>query len=93
MSSIQFSPAKDAELAWVDGQIHFAAPTARGLTQNEGVPCENVVGGEDSKEINIMEPILDVLTEVCSSILCMAFPTRKDGGEKEGRGWGGGREH
>ena len=61
MSSISFSPAKDAELAWVDGQIHFSAPTARELTQNGGkTPSE----GEDSKEVNIIVPILDALTSV-----------------------------
>ncbi len=26
MSSVQFSQAKDAELAWLDGEIHFTTP-------------------------------------------------------------------
>ncbi len=63
MSSITFSPARDAELAWVDGQIHFSAPTAKELggnpTQNGGKP--STAGDEDSKELN-MVPILDALT-------------------------------
>ena len=50
MSSISFSQAKDADLAWVDGQIHFSSSTRRtGGNENE-----------DNKELNLV-PVLDAL--------------------------------
>ena len=31
MSSVSFRLAKDAELAWIDGQIHFSSATSKGI--------------------------------------------------------------
>lgn len=31
MSSVHFRLAKDAELAWIDGQIHFSSATSKGI--------------------------------------------------------------
>ena len=60
MSSISFSQAKDAELAWLDGQIHinpaaYLGQHTSGGNQNEGL-----------RELNLV-PILDALppAEVC----------------------------
>ena len=61
MSAITFRPAKDAELAWVDGQIHFSSPAARELTQEGGKPSSTT-----GQELN-MVPILDALTSAEAS--------------------------
>lgn len=37
MSAITFNHAKDAELAWVDGQIHFSAPSGGPKTEDLGL--------------------------------------------------------
>ena len=31
MSSVSFRLAKDAELAWINGQIHFSSATSKGI--------------------------------------------------------------
>ena len=31
MSSVSFRQAKDAELTWIDGQIHFSSATSKGI--------------------------------------------------------------
>ena len=60
MNTVVFAPAKDAELAWVDGQIHTAAPTLMG-SQQEG----------EREGVDAM-PVLDILpqTEVGVRALC-----------------------
>ncbi len=54
MSSVSFSQAKDAELAWVDGQVHFSSVTSKG-----------VVGlKEDGKDSELdTVPVLDSLPQ------------------------------
>ncbi len=54
MSSISFSQAKEAELAWVDGQIHFS-----GSIPGKGESKTN--GNVGTKELNVV-PVLDALT-------------------------------
>lgn len=63
MSSISFSQAKDAELAWLDGQIHIN-PAA-----NLGQYIKGGNENEGARELNLV-PILDALpsAEVC---VCM----------------------
>ena len=57
MSSISFSQAKDAELAWLDGLIHINP--AANLGQHTSGGNEN----EDARELNLV-PILDALPSV-----------------------------
>lgn len=54
MSAISFSQAKDAELAWVEGQIHFDSSTSSRELASGNANVGN-------KELNAM-PILDALT-------------------------------
>ena len=57
MSSVIFSQAKDAELAWVDGQIHFSSATSKGVVGIGG--NENNI--EDHKADLV--PVLDGLPQ------------------------------
>ena len=52
MSSVSFGQAKDAELAWVDGEIHFSSATSK-----------NVVGegDNDQEKAGDLVPVLDAL--------------------------------
>lgn len=61
MSSVNFSQAKDAELAWVDGEIHFSSATSK-----------NVVGeGEnDAEKTGDLVPVLDALP---SNLVCLCM--------------------
>ena len=51
MSSVSFRQAKDAELAWIDGQINFSSATSKGI----------IGMGEDKMETNKSDliPVLD----------------------------------
>lgn len=40
MSSVSFRQAKDAELAWIDGQIHFSSATSKGIVGLKGQEVE-----------------------------------------------------
>ena len=40
MSSVSFRQAKDAELSWIDGQIHFSSATSKGIVGLEGQEME-----------------------------------------------------
>ena len=40
MSSVSFRQAKDAELSWIDGQIHFSSATSKGIVGLEGQEIE-----------------------------------------------------
>ena len=40
MSSVSFRQAKDAELAWIDGQIHLSSATSKGVVGMEGQETE-----------------------------------------------------
>jgi hypothetical protein len=40
MSSVSFRQAKDAELAWINGQIHFSSATSKGIVGLEGQEME-----------------------------------------------------
>ena len=40
MSSVSFRQAKDAELAWIDGQIKFSSATSKGIVGVEGHEME-----------------------------------------------------
>lgn len=55
MSSVSFSQAKDAELAWVDGEIHFSSVTSKGVV---GL----VEGRNDGRELDTV-PVLDSLPQ------------------------------
>ena len=35
MSSVSFRQAKDAELTWIDGEIHFSSATSKGIIGKE----------------------------------------------------------
>lgn len=55
MSSVTFSQAKDAELAWIDGEIHFSSSTSKSiLGQEESMDSEDTSDGV---------PVLDVLPQ------------------------------
>lgn len=41
MSSVSFRQAKDAELAWIDGQIHFSSATSKGIVGLEEQEMED----------------------------------------------------
>ena len=51
MSSVSFRQAKDAELAWIDGQINFSSATSKGI----------IGMGEEKMEANQTDliPVLD----------------------------------
>lgn len=55
MSSVVFSQAKDAELAWIDGEIHFSSSTSKSILGQE----EPMNGDESSEGV----PVLDVLPQ------------------------------
>lgn len=55
MSSVTFSQAKDAELAWIDGEIHFSSTTSKGILGQE----ESMNGDDSSDGV----PVLDVLPQ------------------------------
>ncbi len=55
MSSVFFSQAKDAELAWVDGEIHFSSVTSKGV-------MGTVEGESGNKELGTV-PVLDSLPQ------------------------------
>ncbi len=55
MSSVFFSQAKDAELAWVDGEIHFSSVTSKGV-------MGTVEGESGNKELDTV-PVLDSLPQ------------------------------
>jgi len=57
MSSVVFSQAKDAELAWVDGQIHFSSATSKGVVGVDG----DRNNAEDRK--TDLVPVLDGLPQ------------------------------
>lgn len=61
MSSVVFSQAKDAELSWVDGQIHFSSATSKGVVGIGG--NENNIEGNKTDLV----PVLDGLpqNQVC----------------------------
>ena len=40
MSSVSFRQAKDAELSWINGQIHFSSATSKGIVGLEGQEME-----------------------------------------------------
>ena len=52
MSSVSFSQARDAELAWVDGIIHFSSATPMGVKGQ-------VEEGEEESQIQNLTPVLD----------------------------------
>ena len=55
MSSVVFSQAKDAELAWIDGEIHFSSTTSKTiLGQEEPMDADDLSDGV---------PVLDVLPQ------------------------------
>jgi len=63
MSSISFSQAKDAELAWLDGQIHYQTTT----TGSEGA------GQGDKRLVPVLGPaslVGPVLVCVCG-VMCV----------------------
>ena len=53
MSSVVFSQAKDAELAWIDGEIHFSSVTSKTI-----IGQEEPMNGDDSSG---GVPVLDVM--------------------------------
>lgn len=55
MSSVAFSQAKDAELAWIDGEIHFSSTTSKSILGQE----ESINGDDTSDGV----PVLDVLPQ------------------------------
>ena len=55
MSSVTFSQAKDAELAWIDGEIHFSSSTSKSILGQE----ESMNGDDSSDGV----PVLDVLPQ------------------------------
>ena len=56
MSSVIFSQAKDAELAWVDGQIHFSSATSKGVV--------GIGGNENNTDHKTdLVPVLDGLPQ------------------------------
>ena len=58
MSAISFRPAKDADLAWVEGQIHLEDTSATSIKDLPG-------GGDhvspDTKELHLV-PVLDAVS-------------------------------
>ena len=64
MSSVFFSQAKDAELAWVDGQIHLSTATSKGVIGSEEAPL-----GKEEKIDHV--PVLEGLptTQVCIEVV------------------------
>ena len=62
MSSISFSQAKDAELAWVDGRLHYSdsAPDEGEEGGGRGGGGGREGGAVESKELNLV-PILDAV--------------------------------
>ena len=60
MSSVTFSQAKDAELAWIDGEIHFSSATSKGILGQEE---ESMNGGDSSDGV----PVLDILPQMLVS--------------------------
>jgi len=54
MSSVAFSQAKDAELAWIDGEIHFSSNTSKSILGQEAGDNEETTDGV---------PVLDVLPQ------------------------------
>ena len=55
MSSVTFSQAKDAELAWIDGEIHFSSTTSKSVLGQE----ESMNGDDTSDGV----PVLDILPQ------------------------------
>jgi len=55
MSSVTFSQAKDAELAWIDGEIHFSSTTSKSILGQE----ETMNGDDTSDGV----PVLDMLPQ------------------------------
>ena len=64
MSAIAFSHAKDADLAWVEGQIHFVNPstTPNVNPSTAGNAASQNANGEknENKELNLV-PTLDTV--------------------------------
>jgi len=54
MSSVAFSQAKDAELAWIDGEIRFSSNTSKSILGQEA---------GDNEESSDGVPVLDVLPQ------------------------------
>ena len=65
MSSVFFSQAKDAELAWVDGQIHFSSATSKGVVGSKEVPVDK----EETDRVPVLEglPTTQVRTDTHNS--------------------------
>ena len=59
VSSVHFSRAKEAELAWIDGQIHLRSATSKAVMGEGGGERE---GGGESKEKDLV-PVLDALPQ------------------------------
>ena len=50
MSAVQFSHAKDSELAWVDGSIHFSSAAAAAASEFKGQDVGEFKGQDVSGE-------------------------------------------
>lgn len=62
MSSVHFSQAKDAQLAWVDGEIHLAQPASS---------CSAPQGGDEDRASLV--PVLGPAATVSGQVVWNAF--------------------
>lgn len=60
MSSVSFRQARDAELAWIDGQIHFSSATSKG-----------VIGMEEEEMKESQTDLIPVLDAPSHSQVCI----------------------
>ena len=65
MSSVAFSQAKDAELAWIDGEIHFSSNTSKSILGQEA---------RDNEETSDGVPVLDVLPQTLVTYIINLLP-------------------
>lgn len=59
MSAMSFSHAKDADLSWVEGQIHFANPSTS-TTASRDAGDANSEKNAESKELNLVPTLVGV---------------------------------
>ena len=86
MSSVIFSQAKDAELAWVDGQIHFSSATSKGVV--------GIGGNENNTDHKTdLVPVLDGLPQnQVGDDFTLVGKSRGFFCDISGHSWGGGSE-